>query len=162
MGMRQKRGNNFILTACVLMLVIICFLSVYRPMVFDRERGERELTVKTRLMKIRQAQERFRKATGTYTGSFATLVKKGYMADSLQYIPYSDGERFSLSATTVITKSGQQMPLMECGAQYQQYLNGLDENSIANLVEAANEAGLYPGLKIGDLITSNNNAGNWE
>ena len=67
MGMRQKRGNNFILTACVLMLVIICFLSVYRPMVFDRERGERELTVKTRLMKIRQAQERFRKATWTYT-----------------------------------------------------------------------------------------------
>ena len=54
------------------------------------------------------------------------------------------------------------MPLMECGAQYQQYLNGLDENSIANLVEAANEAGLYPGLKIGDLITPNNNAGNWE
>ena len=84
------------------------------------------------------------------------------MADSLQYIPYSDGERFSLSATTVITKSGQQMPLMECGAQYQQYLNGLDENSIPNRVEAAYEAGLYPGLKIADLITPNNNAGNWE
>ena len=43
-----------------------------------------------------------------------------------------------------------------------QHLSGLDENSIANLIEEANNAGRYPGLKIGDITTPNDNAGNWE
>lgn len=162
MGKELKIRNNLILTVCVLILAVICFLSVYKPMRFDKEQETREKAVKERLVKIRKAEERYRKANGTYTGNFKELVKNGYIADSLQFIPYSDGEKFELSATTTIGKSGQQTPLMECGAQYQQYLNGLDENSIANLIEAANNSGRYPGLKIGDITTSNNNAGNWE
>ena len=31
---------------------------------------------------------------------------------------------------------------MECGAQYQQYLKGLNENDIANLIEEANKGGI--------------------
>lgn len=146
----------------MLALAIMCFLSVYKPMMFDKEREVREKAVKERLVTIRKAEERYRKAYGTYTGDFAVLVKKGYIADSLQFIPYSGGEKFELSATTAIGKSGQQTPLMECGAQYHQYLNGLDGNSIANLIEAADNSGRYPGLKIGDITKSNNNAGNWE
>ena len=37
---------------------------------------------------------------------------------------------------------------MECGAQYQQYLKGLNENDITNLIEEANKRGEYPGMKI--------------
>lgn len=162
MGKLPKIRNNHILAACVLLLVIVCFLSVYRPIRFNSELEAREAAIKERLIKIRQAEERYRKANGTYAGDFATLVKSGYMADSLQFIPFSNGERFELGATTVILKSGHQVPLMECGAQYRQYLGGLDENSIANLIEAADKAGRYPGLKIGDLTTYNYNAGNWE
>ena len=40
---------------------------------------------------------------------------------------------------------------MECGAQYQQYLKGLNENSVANLIEEANNTGQYPGVKIETL-----------
>jgi hypothetical protein len=54
------------------------------------------------------------------------------------------------------------VPLMECGAQYQQYLNGLDRNAVANLIETANKAGDYPGLRIGRLDQANGNAGSWE
>jgi hypothetical protein len=51
---------------------------------------------------------------------------------------------------------------MECSASFRDYLDGLDENSINNLIEKANNSGNFPGLKIGDLTTDNNNAGNWE
>ena len=73
------------------------------------------------------------------------------MADSLQYIPFSDGKRFDLSATVQVSKSGRQLPLAECGATYDTYLNGLDENSIANLIEKANERGRYAGIRMGDI-----------
>ncbi len=160
--MRQKINNHFILTCCVFALILICFLSVYSPMRFQEEREKREQTVKERLVTIRQAEESYKKVTGVYSGDFATLIKGGFLADSITLIPYSDEERFELAATMQTEKSGKQTPLMECGAQYQQYLNGLDENSIANLIENANESGHYPGLRIGDLTSANNNAGNWE
>ena len=72
-----------------------------------------------------------------------------------------DGKKFSLAATTIVSKSGKQIPLMECGAAYEDFLDGLDENAIQELTEQANYAGEYPGLKIGDITTDNNNAGNW-
>ena len=70
---------------------------------------------------------------------------------SLQYIPFSDGKRFDLAATVQVSKSGRQLPLAECGATYDTYLNGLDENSIANLIEKANERGRYAGIRMGDI-----------
>ena len=86
-----------------------------------------------------------------YTGDFNVLIKGGYLADSLQYIPFSDGKRFDLAATVQVSKSGRQLPLAECGATYDTYLNGLDENSIANLIEKANERGRYAGIRMGDI-----------
>lgn len=61
-----------------------------------------------------------------------------------------------------MTPTGKTVSLMECGAPYQTYLQGLDEQAIATLIEDATKSGTYPGLKIGDLKTNNNNAGNWE
>ena len=45
----------------------------------------------------------------------------------------------------------QAVPLAECGTTYDTYLNGLDENSIANLIEKANERGRYAGIRMGDI-----------
>ena len=160
--MKPSLRTNGLLSACVLLLLVLCWASVSAPLRFARQRQQREAVVKERLLLIRQAQAAYLRAKGSYAADLHTLLAGGYMADSVQYIPYAGGKRFELSTTVMAGKSGRNVPLMECGAQYQQYLNGLDENSIANLVEAANEAGLYPGLKIGDLITPNNNAGNWE
>lgn len=147
---------------CVAVLIAVCALSVSGPIRFQRETARREAAVKERLVAIRLAEEQYRKDVGAYSGSFDVLISKGYLKQGYQYIPFDGTEKFSLSATTQLSKSGKQMPLMECGAQYQQYLNGMDENSVANLIESANESGRYPGLKIGDLTQPNNNAGNWE
>lgn len=154
--------HNYLLVMCVLALVVVCFLSVYAPIRFKRERDKRETVVKRRLIKIRAAEEHYRKVTGTYAGDFATLVRSGCMADSLAFIPYAGGKRFNLAASSQIMKSGKQIPLMECAAEYTSYLNGLDQRSVDALVQEAIAAGRYPGLKIGDVTTTNNNAGNWE
>lgn len=160
--MKPKVKSNYILVCCVLVLVVLCFLSVNTPIRFKREQQRRELVVKQRLLKIRKAEMQYRRLYGVYTGSFGKLADAGLLADSLSYIPFAGGQRFDLTVSTSLGKSGRQIPLMECGATYRQYLQGLDANSITNLTEEANAAGRYPGLKIGDITTDNNNAGNWE
>lgn len=158
----KKRSNTYILAVIAIALCVVCFMSVYSPIRFDEQQEVRSRDVKARLLKIRHAEDMFRKRHGVYTGDFAELVKGGYLADSLQYIPYSENKKFDLAASAITGRSGRQTPLMECGAKYSDYLYGLDENCISNLIEQANEAGRYPGLKIGDLTTPNGNAGNWE
>lgn len=154
--------NNYLLAACVLMLLVICWMSVDAPIRFEKQQEQRETAVKQCLTAIRKAEEQYRKRHGTYTADFATLIGDGLLADSMQYVPYTDKRRFTLAATTIIGKNGQQMPLMECGSTYDTYLDGLDKHAIASLMDEANEAGRYPGLKIGDVSQPNENQGNWE
>lgn len=157
-----KVNHNYILGLLAVALCTVCVLSVYTPMSFDSRQEQRERAVKQRLLQIRNAEEMFRSRHGVYAGDFRTLVDSGFLADSLQYIPFTKGKKFDLATTTVIGKSGRNVPLMECGAKYNDYLDGLDNNSIANLIEAADNAGRYPGLRIGDISAPNDNAGNWE
>ena len=93
---------------------------------------------------------------------FDELVNGGLLADSLQKIPFSDGKSFDINVSTQISKTGKTIPLLECSASYNDYLKGLDSNAVKQLNEEANKTGSFPGLKIGDLDTPNNNAGNWE
>lgn len=160
--MKLKIKNNYILTFCVLALAVICFMSVDAPIRFQHQQAVREVAVKQQLLKIRTAEEKYRKANNAYTSDFSKLTEAGFIADSVKYIPYSDGMTFTLTASTQMSKSGRQIPVMECSAGYNEYLKGLDDNAIANLTEKANESGRFPGLKIGDITTPNNNAGNWE
>ena len=159
--MRKKISNNSILAACVLVVLTLCLLSVWQPIHFQKEKEQRETAVKQRLMKIRTAEENYKRRHGTYTGDFATLIKGKWLDREMQYIPFSDNKRFSLSATTIVTKNGKQIPLMECGATYEEYLDGLNEDAIQQETDNANMEGRFPGLKIGDITTNNDNAGNW-
>ena len=159
--MKRKININYILGACATILFLLCLLSIYQPLHFQSELTKREAVVKERLIKIRTAEEKYKNRHGAYTGDFANLVKERLLADSLQYIPFSDGKRFSLAASTQVAKSGKQVPLMECAATYEDYLDGLNEDNIQEITEKANAMGNFPGLKIGDLTTDNNNAGNW-
>jgi len=158
----RKINSNHILSILALLLLAVCVMSVYSPIRFDREQEVRERAVKQRLLQIRSAEERYRDRHGVYAADFKTLVSCGLLADSLQFIPFAEGRRFELTTTTITGRSGRHVPLMECGAKFNDYLLGLDENQIANLIEQAGNAGRYPGLKIGDLSTPNDNAGNWE
>lgn len=85
-----KISNNHILALIAAVLAVTCVMSVCSPIRFERQQAGREQAVKERLIKIRYAEEKYRKANGVYSGSFDILVKEGYLADSLQYIPYSE------------------------------------------------------------------------
>ncbi|MCH4146919.1 MAG: hypothetical protein LKG25_01690 [Prevotella sp.] len=158
----MKIKINYILSLAVILLVILCILSVCSPMRFQKEQDKRETAVKGYLVKIRFAEEQYLKKKGTYCNSLKALVDSGYMADSLQYIPFSGRKAFALSTTMMREKSGRQIPLMECSANMGDYLKGLDDNQVQNLINEANESGAFAGLKIGDTSTPNDNAGNWE
>lgn len=128
----------------------------------ERRVAEREQAVKARLVQIRAASERYRAAHGGYAPSLQTLVRGGYIPDSLQYVPFSGGRRFSYSADVMTTRSGRELPVMECGATYADYLSGFDSGEIRRLIGGAEEEGRYPGLCFGDTESGAGNKGNWE
>ena len=105
--------------------------------------------------------QNFRRDT-TWTPMAEAIVGTNGNADSLKFIPYSDGQTFELEKTIHVGRSGVTQNVMECRAPYSAYLKGLSEREIYNLTDAAEKQGRYAGLKIGDLMTPNNNAGNWE
>ncbi len=159
--MKTRIGNQVILSVCVLVLVILCYLSVRKPMRFDNERQKREEVVKERLMMIKAAEEAYREKHGVYAADFRHLTQGKWLADSLRFIPFAGKKPFRLAASTLVDKDGKQTPVMECSAEYEDYLDGLDDNEIQNLTEQAINQGTFPGLKIGDITSPNNNDRNW-
>ena len=91
---------------------------------------------------------------------------EGFEADSMRYIPYSQGDTFEIIACPNTTRSGTIIQVMECNAPDSSFLKGMGKAGkrlIYNRNEEANAKGAYPGLKIGDAGNNwNNNAGNWE
>lgn len=91
---------------------------------------------------------------------------EGFVADSMRYIPFSQGDTFELVACPNTTRSGTIIQVMECNAPDSSFLKGMGkygDRLIYNRSEEADAKGAYPGLKIGDAGNNwNNNAGNWE
>ena len=77
--------------------------------------------------------------------------------DSMQYIPFSGGKKFNLG-TADVKASGLIVNVFESSALNNDILRGLNEQLIVNL----NDGKPFPGLRVGSLTESNNNAGNWE
>lgn len=161
-GMRPRTYTNSLLACCVAALIVLCTLSISQPLRFDHERQRRETVVKQRLVQIRHAQKAYLRAHHRYCADWAALIREGYLTQPMQYIPYTDNKQFRMAATVITTTSGRAVPVMECGAYYTDYLDGMDRHQVISLMREAGESGNYPGLKIGDLIIPNDNAGNWE
>lgn len=157
----MKVGNNHLLALCVAVLVVLCVASVSTPLYFNHQRQQREVIVKEHLRAIRRAETAYLRAHGTYCGELQQLVDEGRLADSMQYVPWSGGRKFSIS-TTVSENGDRPIPLMECSAMASDYLRGLNPGRVADFIQQANASGSFPGLKFGDITTPNNNAGNWE
>lgn len=91
---------------------------------------------------------------------------EGFVADSMRYIPFSQGDTFEIIACPNTTRSGSIIQVMECNAPDSSFLKGMGKAGkrlIYNRAEEANAKGAYAGLKIGDAGNNwNNNAGNWE
>ena len=111
-----------------------------------------------------------------------------YPVDSLRYIPFGNGEEFTLLADSIPTKSGGQQFLFEARADFDQYLKGINEQEYNNYIlsikknvtqvrrePVLDEKGepkydenneevvtLIPCRRVGNVKEPNNNAGNWE
>ena len=92
-----------------------------------------------------------------------SLFGKSYPIEKLKYVPVPDTiAEFQLGATVIKTGSGINVPLFEARAHNNVVLRGLDRQLVINLNDTRRTNGKYPGLKVGSLTETNNNAGNWE
>jgi hypothetical protein len=88
---------------------------------------------------------------------------KGYDAKNLKYVPVpGEPTEFHLGATVILTGSGIPVPVFQAKAHNNVILRGLDEELIINLNDQRRTNEKYPGLMVGSLTETVNNAGNWE
>ncbi len=100
----------------------------------------------------------------------ALYGREDYPVDSLRYIPFSEDENgqaqeFELQGQVHYKMSIPMNYVMECAAHFRTFLKGMGksgDNKRINMTNYEEERGAYPGMKIGDIMNWNNNAGNWE
>ncbi len=91
------------------------------------------------------------------------IFNESYPIDELNVVPVKGVDaKFHLGATEITTGSGIIVPVFEAKVHNNTILEGLDEQLIINLNDQKRTNGKYPGLKVGSLTETNNNAGNWE
>ncbi len=144
----MKSKTNIIFSFCILALAVICYLSVSQPIRFEAEQKVREKAVTERIAKIIIAEQKYAAAKGAAASTLKQLTSEGFLADSLQTIPYSDGKSFALEVDVKIGRSGRKKQTVRVGATYDDYLNGLDKASVKNLNDKAAAAGRYPGVQV--------------
>lgn len=104
----------------------------------------------------------FRRDTN-YVSVKASIFGEGFCTDSFDIVPFTNQQvKFDMKDTMFLTKSNVTVPLFEASVPYNTYLNGLNKQEIINLNEKSKTLGKFAGLKVGDVNTPNNNAGNWE
>ena len=88
---------------------------------------------------------------------------KDFDAKSLKMIPVpGEPAEFTLGATVIVTGSGIGVPVFEARAHNNVILRDLDRQLVINLNDQRRTNEKYPGLKVGSLTETINNAGNWE
>lgn len=93
----------------------------------------------------------------------ASIFGSGFNVEQLRYIPVPDTiAEFQLGATIIETGSGINVPVFEAKAHNNILLRGMDQQLRINLNDQRRIQNKYPGLKVGSLTETNNNAGNWE
>ena len=92
-----------------------------------------------------------------------TIFGKNYKIDEIKFVPIKDTvAQFHLGAAWITTGSGIKVPVFEAKVHNNTLLVNLDRQQVINLNESRRTNGKYPGLKVGSLEETNNNAGNWE
>lgn len=88
------------------------------------------------------------------------FANKKYTIDQLSLIPYSEGEKFEMSADT-IERGGVEVFVFEVKAPFTSFMKGMDEQTMRNIIAKSEDLEKYPGLKVGSL-TEPSTDGNWE
>lgn len=130
----------------------------------------------------------FRRDT-TWISLIDTLYHNpNFPVDSLPYIPYGNGEKFTLLTDSISKAGGGYTQLFEARADFSQYLTGINDQEYDNYIlgvkkkvtqvrrePVLNEKGepmydeydeeivkIIPCRRVGSVKEANNNAGNWE
>jgi hypothetical protein len=81
----------------------------------------------------------------------------------LRYVPFTGGrEEFFLGAGEVMTGSGLAVKVFEAHVHNDVLLAGLDRQLVINMNDERVKREQFPGLRVGSLTETTNNAGNWE
>ncbi|HEC42267.1 MAG TPA: hypothetical protein ENI20_05500 [Bacteroides sp.] len=91
-----------------------------------------------------------------------SLFPKNYHIDSLRYVPFTDGLEFELGAGVLQTTSKVPVRVFEAKVHYDILLAKLNRQLVINYKEIRETITGYPGLRVGSLEETTNNAGNWE
>ena len=95
-----------------------------------------------------------------------SLYKGAYDKNTIAQIveiPFSDGLKFEIEVNNDYkTSQGIRVPLFEARAPFESYLGDLNKQELVNLIDREQKLEHYAGLKVGDVLSPNNNAGNWE
>ena len=109
----------------------------------------------------KEGLQNFRRDT-MWVAVLDTIFTKGFNPDSLPFVPYGNGARFEMAIRKDTTKSGAPLNLFQAQVSYDTYLKGINDQELLNLKDLQSKLGKYCGLRVGDIETPNNNAGNWE
>ncbi|MEX0987002.1 MAG: hypothetical protein WD052_05940 [Bacteroidales bacterium] len=90
-----------------------------------------------------------------------SLFGETYRVDSMKYIPYTHGIEFEIESNEVITSSNLMVQVVEVKSYYDDILQGLNEQLIANYKDRRVTLTGFPGIKFGSL-EEGTLSGNWE
>jgi hypothetical protein len=85
-----------------------------------------------------------------------------YPIDSIRYVPFGNGAQFNLQAASLVTGSMVTVQVFEASVLNDVFLQGLDKQLIINYNALRLEITKFAGMRVGNIVEPNNNAGNWE
>ncbi len=90
-----------------------------------------------------------------------SLFGVGYPIDSLRYVPYTEDVLFSIESGEILTSSNLIVQVVEVSVKYDDLLNGMDGQLVANYKDERMKIVGYEGVKFGSL-EEGTLTGNWE
>jgi len=90
-----------------------------------------------------------------------TLFAADFDADILWKVPFTEDASFEM-ATATLNVSNLEVNVFEAKIHNDILLHGMDRQLVINLNDRMKNQNNFPGVKVGDVIEPNNNAGNWE
>ncbi len=90
-----------------------------------------------------------------------TLFPADFDADMLWKVPFTEDASFEM-ATAILNVSNLEVNVFEAKVHNNILLHGMDGQLVVNLNDRMKNQNNFPGVKVGDVVEPNNNAGNWE
>lgn len=85
-----------------------------------------------------------------------------YPIDSIRFVPFLTGEQFEMASAALTTGSMVIVQVFEASVLNDVFLKGLDRQLVINYNALRKEIAGFAGMRVGNIVEPNNNAGNWE